>query len=158
MPHVMTLEGADLGAGNGNAGPPVVYFPQAGSPLAPHQAIVGPTRVAPIVYGPGGTPVMYRRRYPARGPVCEYCDPDYFTVMDGGQHMIPYRQQFSGAAEAFLFQQKPGVANSIVIGGAILTGVLLSGLGVWMYHKVGYKPKRASAETGWGETGWSMEW
>lgn len=155
MPHVFTLEGAHIGA--------EVNFPEAGQPLAPHEAIVGPTRVAPMVFGPGGTPIMYRRRYPARGPVCDYCDPDYFTAMNGGQAVIPYRQQQLGDygryrprqlgdAEAFLDRQTPVVRTSLVAGSALAVGAALAGLGVWLYHKVGYRSKRAA--TGWGGWKW----
>jgi hypothetical protein len=146
MPHVFTLEGASFGADA-----EVVHYPQAGQPIAPHQAIVGPTRVAVPVYGPGGTPVMYRQRYPSRGPVCDYCDPAYFTAMNGGQAVIPYRPQL-GDAEAFLNRQTPVVRNTMIVGGALTVGAALSMLGVWLYYKSGYKPKRAS-EAGWG--GWS---
>lgn len=146
MPHVFTLEGANLGA-------EPVNFPEAGQPIAPHQAIVGPTRVAPMVYGPGGTPIMYRRRYPARGPVCDYCDPDYFTVMNGGQTVIPYRQQQLGdSVEAFLERQSDTGRTVMVVGGALGVGAALATLGVWLYYKIGYKPKRSAS--GWGDSGW----
>lgn len=151
MPHVFTLEGlSDAQLAGLNAAP--VNFPEAGQPLAPHQAIVGPTRVAPMVFGPGGTPVMYRRRYPARGPVCDYCDPDYFTAINGGQAVIPYRQQLGGAEE-FLERQTPVVRTSLVAGGALLVGAGLATLGVWLYHKVGYRSKRTAGD-GWGGWKW----
>ena len=157
MPHVFTLEGAHIGAD--------VNFPEAGQPLAPHEAIVGPTRVATPVYGPGGTPIMYRRRYPARGPVCDYCDPDYFTAMNGGQTVIPYRPQQFGdfgraryrrqlgqdPATTFLDRQTPMVQTGLAAGGAIVVGAALAGFGVWLYHKVGYKPRPATRHAyGWG--------
>jgi hypothetical protein len=148
VPHVFTLEGASFGADA-----EVVHYPQAGQPLAPHQAIVGPTRVATPVYGPGGTPIMYRRRYPARGPVCDYCDPDYFTAMNGGQAVIPFRRQQLGGVDEFLARQTPAVASSMIVGGALTVGAALSILGVWLYYKVGYRPK-VTARSGWG--GW--EW
>lgn len=138
MPHVFTLEGAN--------------FPEVGQPLAPHATIIGPTRVATEVYGPGGTPTLHRRRFPARGPVCDYCDPDYFTVMNGGQPMIPYRPQQFGGADDFLSRQSPLVAGSIVIGGALTVGAVLATVGVWLYYKAGYKPKRAAQ--GWGGWNW----
>lgn len=150
MPHVFTLEGltdaqlAGLGAES-------VNFPEAGQPLAPHQAIVGPTRVAPMVFGPGGTPIMYRRRYPARGPVCDYCDPDYFTSINGGQAVIPYRRQL-GDIETYLDRQTPAVRNTMVAGGALAVGAALAGFGVWLYYKIGYRPKRAAS--GWGGWKW----
>ena len=144
MPHVFTLEGLTSTQLAGLSASPVVTFPPAGSPLAPHAAIVGPTRVATPVFGPGGTPIMYRRRYPARGPVCDYCDPDYFTVMNGGQQVIPPRQQFGDAAD-FLHKQNPVVAGLIMAGGAIAVGALLSGYGVWLYNKAGDR-----ASSGWG--------
>lgn len=163
MPHVFTLEGLNDAQLAGLHDEPVVSFPEAGQPLAPHEAIVGPTRVATLVYGPGGTPVMYRQRFPARGPVCDYCDPEYFTAMNGGQAVIPYQpQQFGraampyarqhfgkaapvkrrrrqfGDAESFLAQQNPVVATAIVGGGALAVGAALAGLGVWLFYKVGY--------------------
>jgi hypothetical protein len=151
MPHVFTLEGLTDAQLAGLSAEPV-NFPEAGQPLAPHQAIVGPTRVAPMVFGPGGTPIMYRRRYPARGPVCDYCDPDYFTSINGGQAVIPYRRQLGTSAEAFLDKQTPAVSTSIVAGGALVVGAALATFGVWLYHKVGYRPKRAAS--GWGGWKW----
>jgi hypothetical protein len=144
VPHVFTLEGLTTTQLAGLSTAPVVTFPPAGSPLAPHAAIVGPTRVATPVFGPGGTPQMYRRRYPARGPVCDYCDPHYFTVMTGGQQVIPPRPQLGDAAD-FLQRQNPVVAGLIMVGGAIAAGALLSGYGVWLYKKAG---ERSSG--GWG--------
>lgn len=150
MPHVFTLEGLTDAQLHGLGADPV-NFPEAGQPLAPHQAIVGPTRVAPMVFGPGGTPIMYRHRYPARGPVCDYCDPHYFTSINGGQTVIPYRRQL-GDVEAFLEKQTPAVSTSIVAGGALLVGAGLATFGVWLYHKVGYRSKRAAS--GWGGWKW----
>lgn len=141
MPHVFTLEGLSTAQLAGLSAEPVVTFPPAGSPLAPHAAIIGPTRVATPVYGPGGTPVMYRRRYPARGPVCDYCDPDYFTVMNGGQQVIPYHQQFGDATD-FLSRQRPFVAGAMVLGGSLAAGTLLSLFGVWLYKKAGERSHR----------------
>jgi hypothetical protein len=143
VPHVFTLEGLTTTQLAGLSASPVVTFPPAGSPLAPHAAIVGPTRVATPVFGPGGTPQMYRRRYPARGPVCDYCDPNYFTVMNGGQQVIPPRPQLGDAAD-FLHRQNPVVAGLIMVGGAIAAGALLSGYGVWLYKK------SSERSSGWG--------
>ena len=145
MPHVFTLEGANLSA------EPVVSFPQAGSPLAPHGAPIGPARPPTLVFGPGGTPIMYRRRYPARGPVVDYCDPSYFTVMDGGQTVIPYQQQQlgDGVIIDFLRKQHPVVAGAMVLGGSLLTGLLFGGFAVWLLYKTGYRPKETETETEW---------
>jgi hypothetical protein len=137
MPHVFTLEGPDLSA------MPTFSYPPAGSPLAPSQSIVGPTRVATMVFGPGGTPVMYRRRFPARGPVCDYCDPNYFTVADGGQQVIPFQRQQFGDATDFLDKQTPLVAGLMILGGALATGIVLAAGGVWLYRRSG-EPKRAT--------------
>lgn len=150
MPHVFTLEGLTDAQLAGLSAEPV-NFPEAGQPLAPHQAIVGPTRVAPMVFGPGGTPVMYRSRFPARGPVCDYCDPDYFTVINGGQTVIPYRRQL-GDIETYLDRQTPAVRNTMIAGGALAVGAALAGFGVWLYYKVGYRPKRTAG--GWGGWKW----
>lgn len=146
MPHVMTIEGltsdqlASLGA------EPTVAFPPAGSPLAPHAAIVGPTRVATPVYGPGGTPVMYRRRYPARGPVCDYSESKQdFVVVDGGQHVIPPRQQLGDVTD-WLRQRHPLVAGALILGGSLLTGAAVSGLAIWLYYKAGGRPKKPAWE------------
>ena len=80
---------------------------------------------------------MYRRRYPARGPVCDYCDPSYFTVMNGGQQVIPYQQQqFSGAVD-FLRQQNPVVAGLMILGGSLATGAVLGGLAIFLVKKAG---------------------
>lgn len=140
MPHVFTLEGLSSAQLAGLGAEPTVTFPPGGSPLAPHVAVIGPTRVATQVFGPGGTPVMYRRRYPARGPVCDYCDPNYFTVMNGGQHVIPPRQQQFGDSDVvveFLRKQNPIVAGLLVLGGSLATGAVLSSFAIWLYKKSG---------------------
>jgi hypothetical protein len=134
MPHVFTLEGLSTTQLAGLSAEPVVTFPPAGSPLAPHAAIVGPTRVATQVFGPGGTPVMYRRRYPARGPVCDYCDPSYI-VADGGQQVIPYQPQQFGDALDYLRRQNPLVAGLMILGGAIASGAALGGFAYWLHKK-----------------------
>jgi hypothetical protein len=131
MPHVFTLEGPDLSA------MPTFSYPPAGSPLAPSQSIVGPTRVATMVFGPGGTPVMYRRRFPARGPVCNYCDPNYFTVADGGQQVIPYQRQQFGDSTDFFAKQTPLTAGLMILGGALAAGAVLAAGGVWLYRRSG---------------------
>lgn len=144
MPHVFTLEGPTPGQLAGLSAEPVVTFPPAGSPLAPHAAIVGPTRVATPVFGPGGTPVMYRRRYPARGPVCDYCEQNNFIVMDGGMDVIPPRQQLGdNAVVDWLRQQNPLVAGLLILGGSLATGAALSGFAVWLYYKAGGRPQTA---------------
>ena len=140
MPHVFTLEGPDLSA------MPMVSFPPAGQPLAPHQAIIGPTRVATPVFGPGGTPQMYRQRFPARGPVCDYCDPHQFIVMDGGKMVIP-QQQLGDSVTDFLDRQTPLAAGAMVVGGALLTGAALSLFGVWLYRKSGGRGARMAHKT-----------
>jgi len=143
VPHVFTLEGLSDAQLAGLRDAPTVSFPQAGQPLAPHQAIVGPTRVATPVFGPGGTPQMYRLRYPARGPVCDYCDPNYFTSMNGGQTVIPYRkQQQLGGIDAFLAKQQPVVANALVGAGALAVGAGLAAFGIALYKRAS-RPKRA---------------
>lgn len=136
MPHVFTLEGLSNAQLAGLSAGPVVTYPPAGLPPAAHQAIVGPTRVATPVFGPGGTPIMYRRRYPARGPACDYCAPNQFIVADGGQMVLPPRVQF-GDAVGFLRQQNPLVAGLLVLGGAVASGALLSGLALWLYRRSG---------------------
>jgi len=125
MPHVFTLEGASFGE--------PISFPPAGSPLAPHQAIIGPTRVATPVYGPGGTPQMYRQRYPDRGPVCDYCDPAQFAVMSSSQMVIPFQQDQFGDVDTFLRKQNPIAAALMVIGGSLAAGAALGGFGILLY-------------------------
>jgi hypothetical protein len=124
----------------------VSYPPAGSSPLGPHGAIIGPTRVATPVFGPGGTPQMYRSRFPARGPVCDYCDPNYYTVASGGQDVIPYQQQQLGDAVDFLRKQNPVVAGLLVLGGSLLTGTVLSLGAVWLYKKAGGTTHEAEAE------------
>ena len=53
--------------------------------------------------------------------------------------MIPYQQQQLGDAGDFLARQGPIAAGVMVVGGALLTGALLSGFGVWLYRKAGAK-------------------
>lgn len=138
MPHVFTLEGNTPSQLAGLRAGPVVSFPPGGSALSPSTAIVGPTRVATQVFGPGGTPVMYRRRYPARGPVCDYCDPNYFTVMNGGQPTIPSHTQQFGNADAveWLRQRNPLVAGLLILGGSLASGAALGGFAIWLSRKV----------------------
>jgi hypothetical protein len=135
VPHVFTLEGntpAQLAGLNAN----VVMYPPGGSAISPHAAIIGPTRVATQVFGPGGTPVMFRRRYPARGPVCDYCDPSYFTVMNGGQQVIPPQQQLGDVVD-FLRERNPVVAGLMILGGSLATGAVLGGLAIFLMKKAG---------------------
>jgi hypothetical protein len=141
MPHVFTLEGPDLSA------LPTVTYPPAGSPLAPSIAIVGPTRVATMVFGPGGTPQMYKRRYPARGPVCNYCDPNYYTVADGGQQVIPYKKQQFGDSGDFFARQNPLVAGLMILGGALAAGAALAAGGVWLYRRT--SPAKHAMDMDW---------
>jgi hypothetical protein len=101
-----------------------------------------------MVFGPGGTPQMFRRRFPARGPVCDYCDPNYFTVADGGQTVIPFQRQQFGDTSDFLSEQSPLVAGLIILGGALAAGAALSGFGVWLYRRVG-APKRDAMDSDW---------
>lgn len=124
MPSVFTLEGPDLDAydyGAYDSGMPI-YYPQWGVPISPHGAPIGPARVPTPVFGPGGTPVMYRRSYPARGPVCDYCDPNQYTTL-------------GGFVEAFQAQGS-GIVTAGIIGGAALSGVLLGGLAIWIGNRV----------------------
>jgi hypothetical protein len=151
VPHVFTLEGltSEQLAGLGTS--PVVTYPPAGAaPLSPHGVNIGPARPATFVFGPGGTPVMYRRRYPARGSICDYCSEDSgrdVIVVDGGQHVIPPRDQFgSGEIVEFLRARHPLVAGAMVLGGSLLTGAVLGGLAVWLYRKAGGTPKRPAWE------------
>ena len=127
MPSVFTLEGPDLSAFSGGSAPmgqlsasgsgmTVVAFPAYGSPLAPTGTPIGPARPETPVFGPGGTPMMYRRQYPARGPVCDYCDPTDLAL---------------GDAASFLDQRSFGTASAIVVGGAVIAGALLGGFAVW---------------------------
>lgn len=136
MPHVFTLEGANIEALQ------AVSFPPAGSPLAPHAAIIGPTRVATPVFGPGGTPQMYRRRYPDRGPVCDYCDTSQFAVMSGGQTVIPYRRQQFGDASSFIARQSPVTAGAIMVGGSLAVGGALGGFAAWLIHRIASRSKQ----------------
>lgn len=143
MPHVFTLEGNTPAQLAGLSASPVVTFPPAGAaPLSPTATIVGPTRVATQVFGPGGTPVMYRRRYPARGPVCDYCDPNYFTVMNGGQQVIPPQQQLGDVVD-FLRERNPVVAGLMILGGSLATGAVLGGLAIFLMKKAGYQTPKA---------------
>jgi hypothetical protein len=93
-----------------------------------------------MVFGPGGTPVMYRRRYPARGPVCNYCDPNYYTVADGGQQVIPYQRQQFGDSTDFFAKQSPLVAGLMIVGGALAAGAVLAAGGVWLYRNASATP------------------
>lgn len=141
MPHVFTLEGntpAQLAGLSAN----IVSYPPGGSAISPATAVIGPTRVATQVFGPGGTPVMFRRRYPARGPVCDYCDPNYFTVMNGGLQVIPQQQQLGDVVD-FLRQRNPIVAGLMVIGGSLATGAILGGLAIFLMKKAGYQTPKA---------------
>ena len=142
MPHVFTLEG-NTPAQLAGLGANIVSYPPAGSAISPHAAVIGPTRVAMQVFGPGGTPVMYRRRYPARGPVCDYCDPSYFTVMNGGLQVIPQQQQQLGDVVDFLRARNPVVAGLMVLGGSLATGAILGGLAIFLMHKAGYQTPKA---------------
>jgi hypothetical protein len=134
MPSVFTLEGPDLGAlgaphrrpepgilSASGSGMTIVNYPSYGTPLAPAGDPIGPARPETPVFGPGGTPVPYRRHYPARGPVCDYCDPQYVAL---------------GDATDFLNRQSPGAQNAIVVGGTMLAGVFLGGFAVWLRRYV----------------------
>lgn len=141
MPHVFTLEG-NTPAQLAGLRASVVSYPPAGSAISPHATVIGPTRVATQVFGPGGTPVMFRRRYPARGPVCDYCDPNYFTVMNGGLQVIPQQQQLGDVVD-FLRERNPVVAGLMVLGGSLATGAILGGLAIFLMRKAGYKTPHA---------------
>ena len=141
MPHVFTLEGlsaTQLAATNGsvtpNTGVTVVNYPEWGQPLAPTAQPIGPARPQVPVFGPGGTPVPYRRMYPARGPVCDYCAPT--TAALNGSNL-------SADVTEFLRKQNPLVAGALVLGGSLLTGFVLGSLSVWIIHKAGYRPPAA---------------
>ena len=139
MPHVFTLEGntpAQLAGLTAS-----VSYPPGGSAMSPSTVIIGPTRVATQVFGPGGTPVPFRRRYPERGPVCDYCDPNHFTVMGGGLQVIP--QQQLGDAVDFLRERNPIVAGLMVLGGSLATGAILGGLAIFLMRKAGYQTPKA---------------
>jgi hypothetical protein len=123
----MTLEGAQFAQTTDH----VVNFPSNGQPLAPHGAPIGPPRVPEPVFGPGGTPVMYRRRFPNRGPVCDYCEPENFIGLG--------HTQFSGAAMDWLNRQNPWVAGAVILGGSLLTGTLLAGGSIWILRRVGHR-------------------
>jgi len=142
VPHVFTLEGntpAQLAGLSAN----VVNYPPGGSAISPSTVVIGPTRVATQVFGPGGTPVQFRRRYPARGPVCDYCDPNYFTVMGGGLQVIPPQQQQLGDVVDFLRERNPVVAGLMVLGGSLATGAILGGLAIFLIRKAGYRTPHA---------------
>lgn len=128
MPHVMTLEGAfaqstNLQAAFAQTTDHVVNFPTNGIPLAPAGDPIGPPRVPEPVFGPGGTPVMYRRRFPNRGPVCDYCEPENFIGL-------------GGSMTNFINRQSPVVAGSLIFGGAAVASGLLGLMSIWIYRKV----------------------
>jgi hypothetical protein len=143
MPHVFTLEGlsaAQLAATDSavtpNTGVTVVNYPDWGQPLAPTAQPIGPARPQVPVFGPGGTPVPYRRAYPARGPVCDYCSPEAAALNGDGAGL-------GADVTDFLRKQNPLVAGALVLGGSLLTGVVLGSLSVWILHKAGYRPPAA---------------
>ena len=143
MPHVFTLEGlsaAQLAATDSSVTPTtgvtVVHYPAWGQPLAPTAQPIGPARPQVPVFGPGGTPVSYRRAYPARGPVCDYCSPET-AALNGDSAGL------GADVTDFLRKQNPLVAGALVLGGSLLTGVVLGSLSVWILHKAGYRPPAA---------------
>lgn len=143
MPHVFTLEGlsaAQLAATDSsvtpNTGVTVVHYPAWGQPLAPTAQPIGPARPQVPVFGPGGTPVPYQRTYPARGPVCDYCSPEA-AALNGASAGL------GTDVTEFLRKQNPLVAGTLVLGGSLLTGVVLGSLSVWILHKAGYRPPAA---------------
>ncbi len=138
MPHVFTLEGPNLsalGAAQGlgvvsasGSGMTVVHYPQYGTPLAPAGDPIGPARPETPVFGPGGTPVMYRRRFPARGPVCDYCEPNIIAISNGLGDDAPQGD--------FFLRQTDGALAAIMLGGTLVGGALLGGYAYWLRRRI----------------------
>lgn len=104
----------------------VIFYPEWGSPISTaNGSPIGPARIEPPVYGPGGTPQMYRRQYPARGPVCDYCDPNEYAVL--------------GDPIDTLNDKPSSFMTAVVIAGTIAAGAALGGLGIWMFNKSGHR-------------------
>lgn len=110
-----------------------VNFPAYGSPLAPHGAPIGPARPETPVFGPGGTPVMYRRHFPDRGPVVDYCAPAVYVGPDGSSNGN------LGDVSDFIGQQTPAVGAAMVVGGTLAIAALLAGGAVFILKKVGHR-------------------
>ena len=134
MPHVFTLEGpnlAALGTASGSveasgSGMTITHYPTNGTPLAPAGDPIGPARPPTPVFGPGGTPVMYRRSFPARGPVCDYCDPS----------MIVFTNNGLGDGADFFDQQSTGAQIAMLTGGTIIAGGILGALAIFVRRRV----------------------
>lgn len=137
MPHVFALEGVDVstlgaladsspsGVTTSGSNVAVVSYPPWGVPLAPSGAPIGPARIETPVFGPGGTPVPPYQRFPARGPICNYCEPDPTAAyITGG---------FGDAASAF--KDHPVMGAVATLGGALILGGLVGGAVIWLLGK-----------------------
>ncbi len=135
MPSVFTLEGAqgfDPGImapntrgsvdASGSSGLMVVNYPPWGQPLAPTGTPIGPARPETPVYGPGGTPIQPRYRYPPRGPIHDY--------------NYPPKQITLGDSSTFLSSQPTGIGVALMIGGALLGGIALGGASLLVRRKL----------------------